>query len=262
MSAQSHRSDPRILGRRTLARDHRILAELMKPGLSVLDIGCGTGAITFGIAQAVGPAGSVLGIDRDETLLALARQEHAEAHPNLTFARGDATALNFHAEFDIVTAARTLQWIANPALAISKMRQAAKPGGLLVALDYNHADNSWDPAPPAEFQLFYHAFLAWREANSWDNRMADHLSDLFRAAGLDDIRSYPQDEVTERGDPQFAQRTAIWSEVIESLGDKLSTTLFCSATQLTDARAAYNSWVATDLIQQVLAMRAVTGRVP
>src|SRR5208337_3386103 len=113
---QTHRSDPRILGRRTLADNHRRLAEFLRPGLAVLDVGCGTGAITSGIAKAVGPDSRVLGVDRDDVLLDLARREHA-AIPNLRFEHGDATTLPFYAEFDIVTAARTLQWIAEPAAA-------------------------------------------------------------------------------------------------------------------------------------------------
>src|SRR5207249_3817462 len=113
-----HRSDPRILGRRTLQRDHRCLAELLQPGFFVLDVGCGTGAITAGIAKAVGPYGFVTGVDRDEVLLELARTKH-DMYPNLHFEYGDATALGFRAQFDVVTAARTLQWIADPALAIS-----------------------------------------------------------------------------------------------------------------------------------------------
>jgi ubiquinone/menaquinone biosynthesis C-methylase UbiE len=117
MRAQSHRSDPRILGRRTLQRDHRCLAELLRPGLSVIDVGCGSGAITAGIARAVGPHGSVLGIDRDPALLELARTEHALL-PNLQLECGDATTLQVEAQFDIVTAARTLQWTAEPALAV------------------------------------------------------------------------------------------------------------------------------------------------
>src|ERR1051326_6177360 len=108
MPAQSHRSDPRILGRRTLERDHRCLAELLRPGLSVLDIGCGTGAITAGVAKAVGPHGHVVGIDRDEALLKIARTEHARL-PNIRFKLGDVTALTSCTQFDIVSAARTLQ---------------------------------------------------------------------------------------------------------------------------------------------------------
>src|SRR5262245_49109694 len=112
MHAQAHRSDPRILGRRTLEQDHGRLAELLRPGLSVLDIGCGTGAITAGIARAVGPQAEVMGIDRDEALLALARREHGHI-ANLTFEHGDVTTVAYKARFDIVTAARTLQWIAH-----------------------------------------------------------------------------------------------------------------------------------------------------
>src|SRR6516225_9605708 len=100
MPAQSHRSDRRILGRRTVQRDHRCLAELLHPGLDVLDIGCGTGAITAGAAKAVGPHGQVLGIDRDEVLLEIARTEHTMV-PNLRSEYGDATTLTSCAKFDI-----------------------------------------------------------------------------------------------------------------------------------------------------------------
>src|SRR4051812_35224492 len=87
MAAQSHRSDLRILARRTLERDHRCLAELLRPGMAVLDVGCGTGAITAGVVKAVGPQGYVMGIDRDEALLEVGRTEHATV-PNLHFERG------------------------------------------------------------------------------------------------------------------------------------------------------------------------------
>ena len=136
MSTQSHRSDPRILGRRTLERDHRCLAELLRPGLSVLDVGCGTGAITAGIAKAVGPHGQVVGIDRDSVLLERARREHASA-ANLRFERGDATALTCSTQFDVVSSARTLQWISDPALAVRNMKGALRHAGKLVVLDYN-----------------------------------------------------------------------------------------------------------------------------
>ena len=261
MRAQTHRSDPRILGRRTLQRDHRCLAELLQPGLDVLDIGCGTGAITAGAAKAVGPHGQVVGIDRDEVLLELARTEHAMVS-NLRFEYGDVITLPSCAQFDIVSAARTLQWIAEPAVAISKMKQAAKPAGALVVLDYNHTGNQWEPDPPDEFKLFYNAFLAWRHTNRWDNEMADHLPDLFRSAGLVEVKSQAQDEVVERGGADFAEREALWSEVIENVGAQLATAGFCTKRQLEEARECYDFWAKEALVKQTLAMRATTGIVP
>jgi len=99
---QLHRSDPSILGWRTLEKDHRCLIELLRPGFSVLDVGCGTGAITAGIARAVKPEGHVVGVDRDEGLLEIARTEHAEIE-NLEFECRDATALKFRAQFDTLS---------------------------------------------------------------------------------------------------------------------------------------------------------------
>lgn len=260
MHAQSHQSDPRILGRRTLQRDHRHLTTLLEPGFAVLDVGCGTGAITAGIARAVGPQGRVVGVDRDTVLLELARHEHGTI-PNLLFENREAANLGFGPRFDIVTAARTLQWVADPAAAVREMKQAAKLGGTLVILDYNHAANAWDPAPPPEFAEFYAAFLAWRQANQWDNEMADHLPELFRSAGLSAVESHVQDEVIERGAPEFAERTAIWAEVIESVGQQIRKSGFCTESQLRAARERYGAWVATDLRKQTLTMRTVTGRV-
>ena len=261
MSAQSHRSDPRILGRRTLARDHRYLAGLLRPGSDVLDVGCGTGSITAGIAQAVGPLGQVIGMDRDLGLLELARQEHA-AITNLRFEPGDATTLDQTARYDFVTAARTLQWIPEPGLAIQSMKRALKPGGLLIVLDYNHCNNAWEPEPPEEFKLFYRAFLAWRSSNGCSNQMAAQLPQLFESAGLIDVRSHVQDEVVERGNPDFGERTALWLEVIDNLGARLAAAGFCTNEEIERARATYAPWLMQTLQKQTLAMAAVVGVAP
>jgi len=179
--------------------------------------------------------------------------------PNLEFESGDATTLRFRAQFDVVTAARTLQWIAEPALAVSKMKDSAKPTGILVILDYNHIENEWTPDPPLEFKRFYAAFLAWRQANRWDNEIANHLPELFGSAGLIDVQTSMEDEIVERGAPDFAERTALWSEVIENLGGQLATAGFCTPSQLEQTRQSYDSWAKTALVKQKLAMRAVTG---
>ena len=63
----------RVLGARTLAVDHRRLSELLAPGYAVLDVGCGTGAITAGILERVLPGGRVVGVDINPRLIEEAR---------------------------------------------------------------------------------------------------------------------------------------------------------------------------------------------
>lgn len=260
MSEQQHQSDPTVLDRRTLWRDHRRLVELLVPGMSVLDVGCGTGAITRGIAEAVGPGGLVVGVDRDRAMLERAGAQGA-TFPNLRFEEGDATRLGYEACFDIVTAARTLQWVADLRTAVERMARAAKPGGLLVVLDYNHARNRWDPSPPQEFAEFYGCFLAWREANGWDNEVADHCPALLDGLGLQVVRSDDQTETTTRGAGDFDERSALWTEVIDRIGPVLAQAQVCRASLVEAARRSYETWRTTELVTVTLSMRTTVARV-
>jgi len=152
--------------------------------MDILDVGCGTGAITADIAKAVGPDGTALGIDRDDANLALAAQQYA-AIGNLRFESADILTPpdSFNHRFDIVTAARTIQWISQPQQAILNLAQAVKPGGRIVVLDYNLDETRWEPDPPLQFQQFYQAFLNWRTANHWDNRTARPSHRIVRIGG-------------------------------------------------------------------------------
>jgi SAM-dependent methyltransferase len=257
MSSQPHQSDTRILDRRTLRQDHRALVALLAQGMSVLDVGCGTGAITRDIARAVGADGQVIGLDRDRGLIERANGQASA--PNLRFAVGDATTLEADERFDVVTAARTLQWIADPREAILRMARALKPGGRLVVLDYNHALNTWDPAPPREFAEFYSRFLSWRAAQGWDNEMGNRCKALFDAAGLDDVRCESQDETTVRGADDFDQRTELWSQVIVNLGPTLEEAGVADASLLASARRTYGAWRTTTLERHFLSMTVTTG---
>lgn len=234
---------------------------MLRPGLSVLDVGCGSGAITSGIANAVGPNGSVVGIDKDFGLLEVGRQDHAGIS-NLQLHQGDIFGMSYVEQFDIVTAARTLQWLSAPQLAITRMRQAARRSGLLVVLDYNHSQNRWDPDPPVAFQAFYQAFLAWRESNGWDNNMADHLPQLFEAAGLVEIETVVQDEIASSDSRTFAHQIELWPRVVDNISEQLIGCGFLNKAQLQLAKSSFVDWAQTELKTQVLAMKTVVGRVP
>jgi trans-aconitate 2-methyltransferase len=113
---------------RWLAEEHLGLLEL--DGTErVLDIGCGDGRITAEIARRL-ESGSVLGVDPSTQMIAFAKAQFAEAeYPNLAFAVGDATALPFRREFDLVVSFNALHWVRDQNAALCGIREALKPTG-------------------------------------------------------------------------------------------------------------------------------------
>lgn len=204
----------RIFDNRTLRNDYRTLVPALRKGMHVLDVGCGTGAISKDIAELVSP-GTVTGIDNTEKFIASGRETYG-TYVNLALHHADLFTFKPDHQFDLVTAARVLQWLNNPAEALVAMKGLLTPGGILSVLDYNHEAIEWDPAPPDSMQAFYDAFLRWRAEAGMNNRIAADLPDLFHAAGLQYVETFQADEHTHRGLPDFKQRSSIWLKVAAS----------------------------------------------
>jgi SAM-dependent methyltransferase len=103
-------------------------------GESVLEIGCGTGALTVPLAAAVGEHGRVIAVDISEPMLEVARQRIGERGlHNVTLLRGDAQVFEFEpAAFDLATSRTGVMFFADPAAAFRNIGSALKPGGRLV----------------------------------------------------------------------------------------------------------------------------------
>jgi SAM-dependent methyltransferase len=103
-------------------------------GETVLEIGCGTGALTLPLAAAVGEQGRVVAVDISEPMLGLARQRVEERRlRNVTLLLGDAQVFSFEkAAFDLATSRMGVMFFADPPMAFRNIAGALKPGGRLI----------------------------------------------------------------------------------------------------------------------------------
>jgi len=103
-------------------------------GEHVLEIGCGTGAVTLPLAQAVGERGRVVAVDISEPMLGVARQRVAESGMhNVTLLQGDAQVFALErAAFDVATSRMGVMFFADPVAAFRNIAGALKPDGRLV----------------------------------------------------------------------------------------------------------------------------------
>jgi SAM-dependent methyltransferase len=103
-------------------------------GESVLEIGCGTGAVTLPLAKAVGEYGRVVAVDISEPMLAVARQRVDETGiHNVTLLLGDAQVMALEqGAFDVATSRMGVMFFADPVAAFRNISGALKPGGRLV----------------------------------------------------------------------------------------------------------------------------------
>jgi SAM-dependent methyltransferase len=164
-------------------------------GNDVLDIGCGTGALTRELAQFVTKKGSVTGFDLSESMLGVAR----EACPGATFQQGNVADMPFdESTFDAVVSAFMLMFVPDPQQALSEMRRVLRPGGRIVASVWQELDNN---------RVYGALVEATREvvddksadSLAWPFTMgeAGKLTDLLKSEGLEDISITAHDGYAE-----------------------------------------------------------------
>src|SRR6195952_5776592 len=134
---------------RTAANSAGYLLPHLRPGHSLLDIGCGPGTITVDLAQLVDP-GQTVGVDRAGQPLISAKAGAAEQGVgNVAFTVGDVYQLDFPADsFDVVHAHQLLQHLTDPVAALREMRRVCRPSGLVAARDADYAAMTWYPEHP------------------------------------------------------------------------------------------------------------------
>ncbi len=172
---------------RTAANSCAYLLPHLRPGMEVLDVGCGPATITADLAATVAPGGRVLGIDRAADVVEAARSELG-ATPGLDLAAGDAYATGLpDAAFDVVHAHQVLQHLTDPVRALGEWRRVLRPGGLLAVRDSDYAAFAWAPRDPRldRWMALYHEVTAANRAEADAGRF---LGGWVRAAGFGEVR--------------------------------------------------------------------------
>jgi ubiquinone/menaquinone biosynthesis C-methylase UbiE len=156
----------------------------IEPGMRVLDVGCGPGALSERLAGVVG-AKQLAAVDPSEPFVTACR----ERVPGADVRRGDAEELPWEdGAFDAALSQLVVNFMRDAPAGASEMRRVVRPGGVVAACTWDYGDG----------MEMLRAF--WAAARSLDDaapdegrtmryRSTQELEQLWRDAGLDDLET-------------------------------------------------------------------------
>lgn len=132
---------------RTAENSAGFLLGHLKPGLQLLDVGCGPGTISADLSRLVAP-GRVEAVDISREVIEVAQSIHREQDlENLSFSVDNVYELSFDdSSFDVVYAHQVLQHLSDPVAALREMRRVLRADGLLAVRDADYGAFAWSPS--------------------------------------------------------------------------------------------------------------------
>ena len=227
----------------------------VRPGLSVLDVACGTGVVARYAADRVGEQ-AVTGLDANEAMLAVARR----VRPGITWRHGDTADLPFPDDsFDVVLCQMALMFFPDPMQAVREMTRVTAAGGV-VAINVPAA--LADQEAFAAFVDVVAGYASPEAANLLTGYFAcgnlDRLTGLLTAAGLVDVTA--RTELGRYRSPSID--VAVTTEVESTpLLERIDEQTY--ARIRADARVVWRTYVTADgALSAPFTSHVVTGRTP
>lgn len=190
----------------TEAADAVLKLAAARPGERVMDIGCGAGVTSLSLAEQVGAAGHVTGLDISRPLLALARSRISAR--NIEFIEADAALTPFRPEYDLIFSRFGVMFFVDPVAAFGNIRKAAATDGRLAFVCWRSVEeNEWVSLPYAAAKPFLPERRPVHPHAPGPFAFADagRLGGILRDAGFSEINIAPFDGMMNLGSaPQNA----------------------------------------------------------
>jgi SAM-dependent methyltransferase len=168
--------------------EHVLRLAGIERGMRVLDVGCGTGDVSFLAARLVGPTGVVVGVDRAAEAIEVARRRAAAARlPNVRFLAQDAARIGPDTPFDAVIGRLVLMYVAEPVALLRNLRHNLRPGGVVAFHEMDGAGITSEPYCPL-FEATANRLRQTFAQAGLDLRVGLKLRRIFREAGLPEPR--------------------------------------------------------------------------
>lgn len=176
----------------------------VREGMHCIDLGCGGGHVSRYLAGRVGDRGFVVGLDIDDTKLAAARQECAQAGlRQIEFRAGNVTTWTEPEAYDFVYGRFILSHIADPAVVVRNMAAALRPGGALVLEDIDFGGAFCHP-PNAGYERYCSLYRAVVDRRGGNAELGRELYGMCLDAGLADVEVHVVQPAHGGGEPEKA----------------------------------------------------------
>jgi SAM-dependent methyltransferase len=239
-----HESVLRSHRRRTAENSAGYLLPHLRPGRSLLDVGCGPGTITADLAARLAP-GRVVGIDPSADVVEQARSAVGDGPGAARIEVGDVRTWRLDgARFDVVHAHQVLQHVADPVEVLTSMAVRCAPGGLVAARDSDYSAMSWFPRLP-ELDRWMELYQQAARANGGEPDAGPRLLHWAREAGLTDVTATASTWCFAT-DADRAWWGGMWADrIVESaLARQLVDTGLATADELRAISSAWRRWAA------------------
>jgi SAM-dependent methyltransferase len=209
-------------------------------GWRAIDLACGPSGILDLLADRVGPAGHVVGLDIEPANVALAREFAAERGlANVEVIQADARRTGFpSASYDLVHARTLLVNMPDPAAAVAEMARLARPGGWVAVLEPDVGGSVCYPPDPAWDRLTQ-IFLSAQQVDGADTFIGRRLPELLRRAGLAGIGVEAKADIYPAGN----SRRTIRADLVRSMRPKILAAGIASERELDEVDQAVREYL-------------------